>query len=292
MFSHSLKKFGDWVKKRTRKITFGMYFVVTIIVFAILILVSDRNSVFSVNGETQSLSIAMTNNEINQWVFHHGMLFSPWQLDNSIELDDEQTFTLEAGTKVTATVSQQADVAVAILTFRNEQGAVGTLENGNEKLILNDYAELTLNSATSATFPFDGQAFIGEDVGKDVSSLLLNGEVRILEKQLMSSKRYLGDVYQLNMGDRVYIESGDMAVISKGFFRFPVNDAIYFSITSEGDQVNVERFGSSRLTLTPSFWSRMISDPFVAALTSTLALIFLLMEFALVFIQIIRKDPA
>ena len=162
------------------------------------------------------------------------------------------------------------------------------MTDGNS-IPLSGYIELLVTVSSNLVLPFEGKALLGEDVGRDVDSLLLDGEVSILQSRFMSPRRYQSVTYTLDTGDRATIKDVNNEYISKGFLRITDENAFYFSVVSEGDGVQLTRFGNEDLLLTPSIWSRVTKDPIVAAFTSLCALMFLLLEFILLLKQTLKN---
>lgn len=271
---------------------FNLVFVLLIALLALLILFGDRNSVYGIKGNTQTLSLSTSPNQLNKWQFQTGEVFTFSDLSCALTLSDNSVLTLEEDVKITVTIQQDQIQNGFLLAVRSDDKSVATISNADKTCVIPSYLELFIAEDTLLTLPFEAHTFIGEDVGVGVDKLLLDGSVDILEKQFFSSKRYIGDTIELNMGDRVWLQEpiDKQAQYAKGFLRFVPESKVYFSVTSQAESVLVERFGSSTLTISPSIWSRLTNDPVVAALGSLIALLFLLLEFLMAFNQLFKNE--
>lgn len=274
------------------KRNFSLIFILCLGIIALIILFGNRNSVYGIKGNTQTLTLITSPNQLNKWQISTGMVFTMSDHACSLQLDENNVLTLSDNIKITVTAETFASEPRFLLVARNDGKIVANISSSADSCEIADYLEVTIGKTNSLTLPFEALTFIGEDVGIGVDKLLLDGSVDILEKQFFSAKRYIGETVQLNMGDRVRLEeeSNNELPYAKGFIRFLDNSNIYFSVTSQAKSVLIERFGSSTLTISPSIWSRITNDPVVAALGSLFALLFLLIEFFMAFNQIFKKE--
>lgn len=264
----------------------GIGIIFLIVLIAVVILFGNRNSIYSIKGETQTLTIFTSSNPINEWEFSQGQLFylgldlqeETFELGHDIRLSEDDRLTVEPGTHIKVTSVHRQNQTNVVFVMKNDGKVVATLIKDGQQTSLSDYIELTVEITQPLALPFEGTAYIGEDIGTDVDSLLMSGEVSILEQRFLSSGRYQGEVYNLNTGDRAFVTQHGNTTISKGFIRVTDNESFYFSAISEGNEARVIRYGSQDLVLAPSIWSRVTKDPNVAAITSLIALMFLLLE--------------
>jgi hypothetical protein len=271
---------------------FNLLFIFAVGFVALLILFGNRNSVYSIKGTTQTITLATSSNQLNQWVIEAGSVFTMSSVSCDLELNANNALELSNNLQITITTEKMDDKLSYLLVARSDGNNVASINSDSKICDISDYLELNIDADQALTLPFEAITFIGEDVGTGVDKLLIDGSVNILEKQFFSSKRYIGETLQLNMGDRVRlaVDNPNESASAKGFVRFIDNSNLYFSVTSQADSVLIERFGSSTLTITPSIWSRITNDPIVAALGSLFALLFLLIEFFMAFNQIFKKD--
>lgn len=275
-------------QSRRKRLHAGYYLILILGIVAVYILIGERTNIYSVKGHTQALTINTTNSDINEWFFETGTLVAEDLFLEPVTLSSESHFTFDAGTKLRITSFNTANQN-RILFSAKSPGQSGTLVSDGEIIPLSGYVELLVTASSDLVLPFEGKALLGEDVGRDVDSLLLDGNVSILESRFMSSGRYQSVTYELDTGDRATIVDLNQEYISKGFLRITDKNAFYFSVVSEGEGVQVTRFGNEDLLLTPSIWSRVTKDPVVAAITSLCALMFLLLEFILLLKKTIKN---
>lgn len=286
LFSHRMDRLKVYQGSYT-----GIVILVLIVIAASIILLGDRSSIFSIKGNTQTLTIRTTTNPVNEWVFSQGTVFSVSSGPNEYSLSENTPLILEAGNKIIITTFERGGNTTVVINAKKDSGIVATIENPDSDIVLTDYIDITIQITSTLSFPFEGEALIGEDIGDGVDSILLSGEVSVLEQLFLTSGRYQGEIYDLNTGDRVFVTSNNQSVISKGFIRVTSDESFYFSAISEGSEARVIRFGSQDIVITPSLWSRVTKDPIVSAITAFLALMFLLLEFVLLVRQTIKdKD--
>lgn len=280
----TIEKFAILLRSQNKKLNAGYTLIFIVGIIAAIILLGDRTNIYSVKGTTQAITINTTSALINQWEFSEGILVSEEFGMEPIGLSSNISFEFAPDTKLRITSINDVTKHQLLITARSDN-VTGELIASNTAQPLSGYIEIMLTLSKNFVLPFEGTAFVGEDVGQDVESLLLAGEVNILESRFLSSGRYLGENYILDTGDRISIVNNDAEYVSKGFLRITQSDAFYFSVVSEGDGVQVTRFGNEDLLITPSVWSRVTKDPVVAAITSLFALMFLMLEFALLLKQ-------
>lgn len=271
---------------------FNILFILTLGILSLLILFGNRNSVYGIKGNTQTITLTTSSNQLNKWELNTGTVFDMSGHSCSVELSEDNVLALYENIKITITSEIFESKPRFLLIARKHAKPIAKVSTSTASCEINDYLEVTIDAKNLLTMPFEAVTFIGEDVGSGVDKLLLDGSVDILEKQFFSAKRYIGETVHLNMGDRVRLEEehNNEPPYSKGFIRFIDNSDIYFSVTSQAKSVLIERFGSSTITVSPSVWSRMTNDPVVAALGSLFALLFVLVEFFMAFNQIFKKE--
>ncbi len=289
--SQTVERLIAILPNKNRRLHAGYSLILVIGVIAAFILLGDRTNIYSVKGTTQALTIVTTSSDINEWEIQGGILVAEDLFMEPVLLSAEKAFRFSAGSKIRFTAVNEPDQNHVLITTRDSKLSGALIDNSSETALAG-YVEVLIPVAQNLVLPFEGKAFMGEDVGEGVESLLLNGEVSILESRFLSSGRYQGETFTLDTGDRATIIDLKGEHVSKGFVRITDSDAFYFSVVSEGDGVQVTRFGNEDLTLTPSIWTRVTKDPIVAAITSLFALMFLLLEFSLLVKQTIKNKES
>ena len=89
----------------------GIGIIFLIVLIAVVILFGNRNSIYSIKGETQTLTIFTSSNPINEWEFSQGQLFylgldlqeETFELGHDIRLSEDDRLTVEPGTQIKVT---------------------------------------------------------------------------------------------------------------------------------------------------------------------------------------------
>ena len=282
------EKLAIFLRLRNKQLNAGYILIFLLGFIAAVVLFGNRDSIFSIKGTTETATVISTGNPINAWQFDTGTIFSFQSGIDALELTDDSYLVLKPEANIQVSIHNEDNVNKLVIAAKND-GITATLITPQRQLDLEGYVDLTINVNESIILPFEGKTLIGEDIGKGVDSILLSGEISVLESRFLSNGRYQGEVYDLNPGDRVLVTGHDKSEVSKGFFRIDNSGALYFSVMSEGEEAKITRFGSEDLIITASLWSRVTKDPVVAAMTSLFALLFLLLEFTLLINKTINK---
>ena len=277
---------------RTKKIEmaslsfFMKLFLLFIVVGSIgYILISDRENTFTVRGETENITIVFSNDNLNQWDLSNAtLLLDITAPDDLVSLSIDSFFMPKVDTTARVLIrNQESKPSQLIITLESDGESAGEIETADKVIQLPSYAEITIDVNQSRVLPLDGYIRVGEDVGLGVESLLLSGEVSIVEKQFFRDERYVATEHKLDTGDRVELHNSietDSLAKAKGFIRMTPSNPLAFTIHGEAKAVKVHRLGSNSYHITPSIWPRITNDPIIAAFSSLLAVIFLLLEFA------------
>jgi len=273
---------------------FAWTFIPAFLLLFTYVLFADRETIYTISGETEHMEIEFAQDIINEWNVSKGFLVKDILTHDSIQLPDDSHLFIDNLSSVQITVVQNSDSShTLVLSLNNKKGIVGEIETPDKVIKLSSYAEISLTINNSFILPFHGRAYLGNDVGRGVNNILLNGNVRIIEEQLLNDVRYVAGDFPLDIGDRVELfADSQMSEVSKvkGFMKISNNKYYEFIVHGEGDKVKVERLGSSGYEISPSFWYRITSDPIVAALSSVIAILFLLMEFSGLLLNYIKKE--
>ena len=110
---------------------------------------------------------------------------------------------------------------------------------------------------------FRGEVRIGEDVARFADRALLSGSVRIVERGLWSSRRYVAGEATLDPGDELIWHDGsdDSHAIVWGFVHAGGEDALRVVGHAAARYVSVERFGAVPYEIHPSPFERVGHDP-------------------------------
>ena len=273
--------------------------VVKTFIFAFLILYAyvlfaDRETIYTISGETEHMEVEFAQDIINEWNVSKGFLVTNILTNDSIKLpDDSYLFVDNLSSVQISIIESDAFTRTLVLSLNNQNGPIGVIETPDKVIELSSYAEFSLPINNSFILPFYGRVYVGNDVGRGVNNILLSGNVRIIEEQLLNDGRYVAGDFPLDIGDRVELfTDSQMSEISKvkGFIKITDNKSYEFIVHGVGDIVKVERLGSSGYEISPSFWYRITNDPMVAAISSLIAILFLLMEFTALLLNNIKRS--
>ena len=262
-----------------------LFFIFIVITSIGYILLSERENIFTIRGETENITIVFSADNLNQWDLSYAtLLLDITEPDSLVELPLDSFFMPKEGTTARVVIKKKENKAnQLIITLENDGKSVGEIETSDKIIQLPSYAEISIFINEPRVMPLDGYVRVGEDVGLGVESLLLSGEVSIVEKQFFRDERYIATEHKLDTGDRVELHNNteiDSLAKAKGFIRITSSTPLSFTIHGEAKAVKVHRLGSNSYLITPSIWPRISNDPIIAAISSLLAIIFLLLEFS------------
>ncbi|MDE3271391.1 hypothetical protein [Pseudoalteromonas sp. G4] len=276
---------------KSGSVKFGsLIFILFLAVAVVITLFVERENVYTITGQTETLSVTLTNTPLNQWDLSLATLL------DDISASNEKLEPLPGSTYFSPSNNTTASIQVTpegkYLIILNNSGSVGQLETSKNTINLPDYVEIVLPTKNTKVIPFEGTIRIGEDVGNGVDTILLGGNVKIVEKQLFRNNRYVAGEYEFDTGDRLELyEDKAHTTLSKvkGFIQIGYSKNISFTVHGEGKSLNVSRLGTEGYQIKPSFWSRITKDPVIAALSTLFATLFLLMEFVDLFYKHLTK---
>jgi hypothetical protein len=122
---------------------------------------------------------------------------------------------------------------------------------------------------------FRGELRLGEDVGPAVERTLLSGTVRIVERHLLTSDRYVVQEAALDPGDTVVwpeTKPGHPEVVS-GFIHVGHKDALEVVASAASRYLTVLRFGAPPYTIEASPAERLEHDPWLVGLATLLIML-------------------
>lgn len=279
-----------WIKNEKLAVS-NFLFVFFVLLSFSYVLLSERENVYSIKGNTEALTVTFTQDSINQWNVGSALLLNGFSDNTQLDsLPEDSYFFPNAGSIARISMieaPQHENQLFIVITSDNK--SVGFIETPQGVVDLLDYVEIKLPIARATLLPFKGKTHIGEDVGQGVNRILLSGEVRVIEQQFFKEQRYVAGEYSIDSGDRLVLYKDEQLkeqVSMKGFIRISNNPAFDFTIHGVGKVLTVSRLGSAGYQITPSLWARLTKEPIIAALTTLFATLFLLMEFADLFFKL------
>jgi hypothetical protein len=274
---------------------FKLIFLIVIVLLVLFVMLWPRDNVYSITGDTEAITIVFSEDAINQWdisgaIYNNGF---PDENNKSDLLPEDSYFFPNKDTTARVSIIKALDRSNELLIIFTSSGAsTGYIESSEGTIELLDYVEMKLPIEKASLLAFEGETHIGEDVGQGVDKILLSGEVRIIERQLFRDKKYIAGDYLLDSGDRLTLYKDDSLknhTNMKGFLRVSDKTSFDFTVHGEGAVLLVFRLGSADYQITPSVWSRISKDPIIAAITTILATVFLLMEFLDLLLRFVLK---
>ncbi len=259
--------------------------ILVLLLIIAFVLFSERENVFTIKGETETLSISLSTDSINQWDVSNAQIVTDILSSDSNKtiLSLDSYFFPSKNVVARLQVIQSESNPYFLITLNSETAtSVGKIETSLGVTKLPDYVELKIPINSPLTLPFKGKVRIGEDVGVGVDKILLSGGVRIIEKQLFKDNRYIAGEFEFDSGDKLELfldyEESILASVT-GFIRVSTSNVINFTVQGEGKVLKVNKLGSEGYQIRSNIWARITKDPIVAALTTLFATLFLLMEF-------------
>ncbi|PKH33595.1 hypothetical protein [Shewanella sp. ALD9] len=267
--------------------------IISMMLIVSVLFFSGRENIFTISGQTESISLTFTSNQLNKWDISGASLLSDFNDFEPKHLTQQEVYFSPAqGASAIVSRKLNRSTEEIFIVISKYEGSVGEIEteNGIEKL--GSYIEISIPLVQARIFPFVGALSIGEDVAVGVDSILLSGTVKIIEQEFLSKGRYIAGEYNLDRGDRVELFMDDelqQASQVKGFMRLTKDNPIDITCHGVGEVVKVERLGSAGYAISPSVWARLAKDPFITAVTSLFATLLLLMEFTELIFNISSK---
>ncbi len=263
----------------------------------ISLLVTDRNNIFTINAVTEKARFIVTDPLLSEWSIS-GANF----LDNQDKEEDERNplgedtiLIIETGTDVEIVRHGIQKVSIT-LRANNNKSTTGTLiTNDGSEIHLGPWASFHITPLVKPLIlPFSGHLIVGDDVTVGVSSVLLSGQIGVVEEQLLNNTRYTAGSEMLDTGDRIHIwkinnESGSSLspAVMNGFIRIEptqqdqyteAQNAMHLIAHGQASYVEVQRLGSAGYTIRAPKWARIMYDPFIAFLATFGALLLACVE--------------
>ena len=265
-------------------------FVISFVGILGIIFLGNRESIFTVRGQTEVFNVQLTGKTINNWNISGATLIPDVLFPSEeIQLGDDSFLNALSNTEVSISSVSTGNTESLFMTLENTD-SVGSIVSTGNIIQLSNLVEILIPISSSKIIPIEGFIRVGEDVGDGVDKILLSSNVRIIEKQFIQDDRYTAGNFELDSGDRITLfeDFGENKLaVSKGFLRIKPGENMEFTFHGEANSLRVERLGSHGYTIEPSIWPRLVNDPFVAGLTTIFATLFLLMEFAELFARFI-----
>lgn len=266
-----------------------------VIVLIMLLVLWDRDKIFTFEIATEVVSITITDPVLSHWPIGSAKLQDdPFDENDSRVLDAFSLLTISPGTQVR--IQRHGLRTVRIRLHKDEGKSVGRITPpSGDAVELGDWALFGITpDQAPVVLPFRGQVQVGEDVSPGVDSVLLNGDISVIEAQAIGRTHYVAGSQRLETGDRVTPMHATGLLRQKlskasmdGFLRIePAQgfsdpaDGLLLVAHGEADYVQVDRLGSAGYEIRASRWARFLHDPLLAAIVAIMTLLILLIEFS------------
>lgn len=127
-------------------------------------------------------------------------------------------------------------------------------------LVLNDLSYLT-NNGIAWKYNLDGPLIIGRvpTFGlQQLNGLLLEGEIQMVARQLLSGNHYKVDPYKLQLGDEIQFNPIDPK--TSGLLTFDNNRGLQVAAIVEAQSATIKKFRETHLKLKNNLWSKLGKD--------------------------------
>ena len=146
-----------------------------------------------------------------------------------------------------------------ILVFNENDQKIFSLPS-NIDLVLNDLSLLT-NKGVAWKYNLDGPLIIGRvpTFGADqFNGLLLEGEIQMVAKQLLSGNHYKVEPYKLQLGDE--IQFVPIEPRTSGLLTFDNDRGLQVAAIVEAKSATIKKFRDTHLKIQNNLWSKLGKD--------------------------------
>jgi hypothetical protein len=244
-------------KHRVIWILAGMFWSFLLsIIFISFLFFSNSNTLFNVVATTEKIDIAK----------FKGIHYPKWLLSDATLYNDCD----DISTKVSGLLSIDKDTSIEFLRIgtgklqvtlnSDEQDSVGEIEGIPQDLSDCVVIEYTPKPSESFTMAIDGIVKIGGEIKESVvrTPILLDGNIHIADKAVLSQEYYLAEPYELTIGDMFTIK--DQSVQSSGFVLIDETPGMKITYATKGSVGVIERYKTESISLKNSFWTKLYND--------------------------------
>ena len=146
-----------------------------------------------------------------------------------------------------------------ILVFNENDQKIFSLPS-NIDLVLNDLSFLT-NKGVAWKYNLDGPLIIGRvpAFGADqFNGLLLEGEIQMVAKQLLSGNHYKVEPYKLQLGDEIQFVPAEPR--TSGLLTFDGDRGLQVAAIVEAKSATIKKFRDTHLKIQNNLWSKLGKD--------------------------------
>ncbi|MCL2790642.1 MAG: hypothetical protein FWD79_08350 [Desulfobulbus sp.] len=153
----------------------------------------------------------------------------------------------------------QIKSANPVVVYNDQDEAVANLPSSVE-LVLND-PEALLGQDISWKYNLDGPLIVGRVPAygvQQLSGLLIDGEIQMIARQLLSANHYKVDPYKLQLGDEIQFQPEHPK--TSGLVTFDTNRGLQVVAIVEAKSAMVKKFGATHIQIQNNLWSKLGKD--------------------------------
>ncbi len=219
----------------------------------------SRPTFFIVSADVEQVSISPYDDQANPNLkFNNAVLYEDCG-EKSINVSG--TLYPHATVYIDFLRIQQKDLIINLDNEDNDSVGIFIEESGR-KIILDDCAtiQVSINDSESFVFPVQGKIKLGGNIKDDsnITPLLYNGEISIVDKTLLTRTYYSIGPFDLNMGDIFSVE--DAIVKSSGFVQVDDEKGIKVTYSSKGRKAYIKKYRTENITIENGFWTKIYND--------------------------------
>jgi len=146
-----------------------------------------------------------------------------------------------------------------VVVYNDKDEAIANLPCSVE-LVLNN-PEVLLNQDISWKYNLDGPLIVGRvpTYGvQQLSGLLIDGEIQMIARQLLSGNHYKVDPYKLQLGDEIQFLPENPK--TSGMVTFDANRGLQMVAIVEADSATVKKFRATHIQIQNNLWSKLGKD--------------------------------
>lgn len=153
----------------------------------------------------------------------------------------------------------QIKAAEPVVVYNDKDEAVATLPPSAE-LVLNSPEDL-LDRDISWKYNLDGPLIVGRvpTYGvQQLSGLLIDGEIQMIARQLLSGNHYKVDPYKLQLGDEIQFQPENPK--TSGLVTFDASRGLQVAAIVEAQSATVKKFRATHIQIRNNLWSKLGKD--------------------------------
>ena len=260
----------------------GLSALILLLIFLLVFgaVIFPRDSAISIFTLTEKVTISSQSLILGEWEVSGGKHFSdPLDPGKFTRLPEYDVFlSLGEGSEIEITKHKNSPMRLMIRSLDTFPSKI--LMPDGSQITLQKFAYLEIDKGWPRTLPVKAYVTIGDDIANGVNHILQEGQIQLIEKQLFGSDRYIAAEASLDRGDRLVLNNveSDGQPVLNGFLRADENEMISGVFHGKSVTAKIERMGAAGYTIKESIWRRIVSDPFVAIVSTLLGILLIALE--------------